>query len=253
MAQRSRGKKKLSPFTVLGVLLLVIGISALGWLGYQYFGTNAVSQQAFQEHRSELRSKWDQEAGQPSSPNAPSSPARTPAASAQPTTGKADSGKPDPSTASAGKRIPGEAIALLRIPRFGADFEVPILTGTDTDTLTRGVGWYESSAAPGQVGNFAIAGHRVTHGEPFAKLLELRKGDPVIVETRDKIYTYTIMVEPKDLTVQDHDTWVLDPVPGEPTKQAAKPLLTLTTCQDLFRSADRSIGFAELTSQTNKN
>lgn len=255
MAQRSRGKKAVSPFTLIGVLMLVLGVGALGWLGYQYFGTNAVSQQAFEEHRNELRQKWDRE-GSSRAPEQQPTEAGTESTGPAPTgpapTGEAPSGQA-PSEAETGKRIPGEAIALLRVPRFGDDYEVPILTGTDTDTLTRGLGWYEQSAAPGQIGNFAIAGHRVTHGEPFAKLLDLQKGDEVIVETRDRIYTYTILVQPKDLTVQDHDTWVLDPVPGEPDQEPQKPLLTLTTCQDLFRSPDRSIGFAELTSETNKN
>ncbi|MDN8817655.1 sortase, partial [Staphylococcus aureus] len=69
--------------------------------------------------------------------------------------------------------VPGDAIALLRVPAFGADFEVPILNGTDLSDLDRGVGHYTSTAAAGEVGNFALAGHRVTHGEPFAQLLTL--------------------------------------------------------------------------------
>ena len=52
----------------------------------------------------------------------------------------------------------------------------------------------------GQPGNFAIAGHRVTHGSPFRKLLELRKGDEVIVETGDAVYTYELDGSPRDLT-----------------------------------------------------
>jgi sortase A len=148
--------------------------------------------------------------------------------------------------------IPGEAIGLLRIPAFGADYEVPILNGTDLSVLSKGVGHYESTAAPGQIGNFAVAGHRVTHGQPFAQLLDLKQGDEVIVETRDAIYTYALDDSPRQLTVKDSDTWVIDPVPGQPDIKPTQPLITLTTCQDLFRSADRSIGFGHLISTQNK-
>ena len=103
-----------------------------------------------------------------------------------------------------------------------------------------------------QIGNFAIAGHRITHGQPFAKLLDLDRGDAVIVETRDAVYTYVIDDPPRDLTVPDSATWVLDPVPGKPEAKPTQALLTLTTCQDLFRSPDRSVGFGHLTSTKTK-
>lgn len=142
--------------------------------------------------------------------------------------------------------MPGEALALLRIPAFGNTYEVPILSGTDLDTLRRGVGHYPSTAPPGQVGNFALAGHRVTHGQPFARLLDLRVGDEVVVETRDAVYTYVVDRAPRDLTVPDTATWVIDPVPGRPAARPTEALLTLTTCEDLIRTPDRSVAFASL-------
>jgi sortase A len=148
--------------------------------------------------------------------------------------------------------IPGEAIALLRIPAFGSDYEVPILSGTDLAILDRGVGHYTTTAMPGEVGNFALAGHRVTHGEPFRRLLELDEGDQVIVETRDKIHTYVMDGSPGNLTVNDTETWVLDPDPHHPGAEATEAVLTLTTCQDLFHSPDRSVGFAHLTKTVDK-
>ena len=118
--------------------------------------------------------------------------------------------------------IPGDAIALLRIPAFGSDYEVPILSGTDLSFLNRGVGHYTSRLSPEQIGNFAIAGHRVTHGQPFARLLELDAGDQIIVETRDAIYTYVMDGSPRNLTVNDTETWVLDPDPQQPGAQATR-------------------------------
>lgn len=226
-------------FTALGVVFLLVGLGALGYVGWQYFGTNITSNQAMQEATTDLREQW--ETADPAEPDAPGAPA-DPAAP----------GEPGPETHAAAA-VPGDAVALLRIPRFGADYEVPILKGTDVGTLARGVGWYDSSVPPGQIGNFALAGHRITHGEPFARLLELQPGDQVIIETQERVYTYTMDTSPADLTVTDTDTWVLDPVPGKPEETPTKPILTLTTCQDLFHSVDRSIGFGTLTDTQTKS
>ena len=214
--------------TVVGVVVLLAGLGLLGWVGFQYVGTNLISERAFADEKSGLRTKW---AAEGSAGERGAKPA-----------------EPGPVRSARQTQIPGQAIALLRVPAFGEDYEVPILAGTDERDLDRGVGHYADSAQPGQVGNFALAGHRITHGEPFAKLLDLDRGEKVIVETRDAIYTYVIDDPPRDLTVPDTDTWVLDPVPGEPESKPSKALLTLTTCQDLFRSPDRSVGFGHLAS-----
>ncbi len=39
---------------------------------------------------------------------------------------------------------------------------------------------------------------------------------------------------------------MLDQVPGHPDQKPTKALLTMTTCQDLFHSPDRSVGFGHL-------
>ena len=215
-------RRRVSPLTLLGIGLLVVGLACLGWVGYQYIGTNLISEQAFESESERLRARWSEES------------------------------QSDPQAKKQPSAIPGEAIGLLRIPAFGADYEIPILNGTDLSILSKGVGHYASTAAPGQIGNFAIAGHRVTHGQPFAHLLDLKRGDEVIVETREAVYTYVLDDSPRQLTVKDSDTWVIDPVPGKPDAKPTQPLITLTTCQDLFRSSDRSIGFGHLTSTQNK-
>lgn len=224
LADRPRKKKKkgISMFTVIGVLLMLGGLGALGYVGFEYFGTNVVAQKAIDEERSTLRTQWQAE---------PAPKAEAPDKPAKPK-----------------ERVPGNAIALLRIPRLGADYEVPIVSGTDAKSLAKGVGWYETSVHAGQIGNFSLAGHRVTHGEPFRDVLKLKKGDEVIVETREAVFTYVMDTSPADLTVQDTDTWVLDPVPGKPNEQPTQALITITTCQDFFHSADRSIGFGHLAS-----
>jgi sortase A len=59
-------------------------------------------------------------------------------------------------------------------------------------------------------------------------------------------------VPPQSLTVADTADWVLDPVPGRPAAEPTRALITVTTCQDLFHSPDRSVGFGHLVSSRNK-
>ncbi|MEI8407244.1 MULTISPECIES: class E sortase [unclassified Kribbella] len=200
----------------LGIVLLVAGVGLLGWVGWQYFGTGITSNQKMGEAEDALREQWKKPV-----------PAET-----------------APST--------GTPIVLLRIPKFGKDWEKPVLEGVGKDDLARGIGHYPQTQMPGRPGNFAIAGHRVTHGSPFRKLLELRKGDQVIVETGDAVYTYELDGSPRDLTVKPTDNWVLEPVPGKTQETPTKSIITLTTCQDLFRSPDRSVAFGHLVKVSKK-
>ena len=210
-----RGKRRWR-LTILGVMLLLGGLSCLGWVGYQYVGTNLIAQHAFRTEASRLRAQWME--GRKADPQ----------------------GLKEPSTR------PGDAIGLLRIPALGDAYEVPILNGTELGVLAKGVGHYSSTAQPGQTGNFALAGYRVTHGQPFGRLLGLDSGDQIIVETRYATYTYLLDEPPRQLTVKDTDTWVIDPVPGKPQLKPTQALITLTTCPDLFHSTKRSIGFGHL-------
>ncbi len=116
---------------------------------------------------------------------------------------------------------------------------MPVVEGVELHDLARGVGHYPETARPGQVGNFAVAGHRATNGEPFADLDQLRKGDVVVVETRSRLVHLRRGPDPDRAA---DDTWVLDPVPGKPDATPTQQLLTLTTCNPRwasYRAADR--------------
>ncbi|HZX02652.1 class E sortase [Kribbella sp.] len=206
----------------LGVVLLVAGLGVLGWIGWQYFGTGIASNQQMGQAENSLRNQWKAPAAAPASTTAIATPA---------------AGKP---------------FALLRIPKFGAGWEKPIIEGVAADDLARGIGHYPRTQLPGQPGNFAIAGHRVTHGSPFRKLLDLNKGDQIIVETRTAVYTYELDGSPRDLTVDASQTWVLDPVPGKHAV-ATRSIITLTTCQDFFHSPSRSVAFGHLVKVSKKS
>ena len=83
---------------------------------------------------------------------------------------------------SAGRRFePGEGFAILHIPKL--DVVVPIAQGiSKPKVLDQGmVGHYGEeplkTAMPwDKTGNFALAGHRNTHGEPFRYINRLERG-----------------------------------------------------------------------------
>jgi sortase A len=153
-----------------------------------------------------------------------------------------------------GKGIDGDAIGLLRVKRFGDDYEVPIVPGFDKAALAKGVGWDKKSAKPGEIGNFAIAGHRVTHGEPFAKFPKLRKGDKVVVETRTHIYTYRLRNSGTSITVDFSVGWPLQRVPDPKVtgRRPTKALITMLTCSELFHTRNRNVVIGDLVSTVDK-
>lgn len=219
---RSRTRRPVSPLTVLGVVLVAAGLACLGWVGWQYVGTTIVAKQDAAKEITVLQESWG-----------------------QPTTDPAPEATPEPP-------VPGSSQWLMRIPAFGSDWVWPVVAGVDVADLQRGIGWYPDTTQPGQVGNFAVAGHRITHGEPFRRMLELDIGDTIVIESRDTTWTYELTSAPGALTVQDTETWVLDPVPGHDDVPPAEALITLTTCEDLFHSPDRSVAFGKLISTETK-
>lgn len=124
---------------------------------------------------------------------------------------------------------PGEILGLLHVPSFSPGSRViPILEGVDDDVLNRGAaGHYPSTQSVGAVGNAALAGHRRTYGDVFLDLPELRRGDPVVVETATTWYVYEVT---RHRVVPPDDTDAIAAVPGGRNKTATKRMLTLTTC-----------------------
>lgn len=153
-----------------------------------------------------------------------------------------------------GKDIEGDAIGLLRVERFGDDYEAPIVEGFDKDALARGVGWDPKSADPGEIGNFAIAGHRVTHGQLFTKFPKLKRGDLVVVETRTKVYTYKLRNSGTSITVDFTVGWPLQRVPDPKAagEQPTEAVITLLTCSELFHTRNRSVVIGDLVTTIDK-
>lgn len=142
---------------------------------------------------------------------------------------------------------PREVFALLRIPAFGNDYVRRIgETTSKVNVLDKiGVGHYAGTALPGEVGNFAVAAHRTTHGAAFMDLDKLKQGDRVYVETKDGIYTYTVQYSKE---VKPSDTTVIAEVPRKPGETATERWMTMTTCTPKYTAWRRLAVFAKFTS-----
>ncbi|MFE7408354.1 class E sortase [Isoptericola sp. NPDC057559] len=127
----------------------------------------------------------------------------------------------------------GETIGTLIVPRWYGltNNAMPIAEGTGMDVLDKAMaGHYEASQQVGDIGNFALAGHRRTHGNSFRHVDELKKGDQVIVETAKTWYVYEV-TDHEIVTPDQVD--VVAPVPHHPDQKPTERLLTLTTCHSL--------------------
>ena len=138
----------------------------------------------------------------------------------------------------------GEVFATLLVPRFGDDYEVPIVSGVDKRTIldTGNIGHYTETAMPGDLGNFSLAAHRTTYSKPFNQIAELQPGDPIVVRTADAWYVYEAT---DSLVVMPSQVEVIAPVPGlmpgEEIPELTERYITLTSCHPMFSARERFI------------
>jgi len=206
---------------VLGELMLTIGVVLLLFAFYEAYWTNVESGQLQEEASADLEEQW-----------------RNPRQKMEPEL--------------------GEAFAQLYIPTFGSDYHFAIIEGTNEDDLLRGPGRYVDSQMPGEMGNFAVAGHRVGKGAPFNDLGKLETCDDIVVETQTERITYRVLpidgeqadcfngippeyshVVGRHITTPG-DVSVTNPVP-ESDAAPNRVILTLTTCHPQFSNAERMI------------
>ncbi|CAM5454139.1 class E sortase [Kitasatospora aureofaciens] len=203
----------------VGELCITLGVVMLLFVAYQLWWTNVQADEAASGARNQLEQQWDAQppgAGQPA---------------------------PDPNKPEVFE--PGKGFAIIYLPKLGLKF--PIAEGTSKSAvLDKGlVGHYTGTAMPGdQSGNFALAAHRNTHGEPFRYINELGKGDKVVVETAFGYYTYELtggipQTSPNNVSV-------IKPVPNGSGYTGPGRYITLTTCTPEFTSKFRLILFGKL-------
>ncbi len=145
------------------------------------------------------------------------------------------------------KPAPGSSIARLYIPSLGMRWVV--VQGVKPENLTYAPGHYPDSALPGQIGNFAVAGHRSP--AIFWDLDQLSRGDVIVVETKDTYFIYEVT---ENIIVLPTAVEVVAPVPGKPGDKPTESMLTLTTCNPKWDNNQRLVVHARLEgSQPSKN
>ena len=108
----------------------------------------------------------------------------------------------------------GELIGSLSIPRLNT--VLPIIEGTGSKELKRGVGHYVNSVMPGFTDNSVLAGHR---DSVFRNLGDLKIGDLITFTGPYGEFTYEVH---KIRIVDSNDRTVIVPT--------MNPILTLSTC-----------------------
>jgi len=143
-------------------------------------------------------------------------------------------------------RTLGDIFGRMYVPRFGSEWTRLVAQGTRWHPVLNeiGVGHYNTSALPGEVGNFAVAAHRGGFGGAFKNIHRLVEGDRVYLETNDYWYVYkylqTKIVDPSDIAV-------IDPVPAElDGAQVGGHYMTMTSCTPIFVNTQRIVVWLEL-------
>ena len=189
-----------------GEALITVGVVLLLFVAYQVWWTNVMAARAVATETNALLDRFEH---------------------------------PGPGAKTAAAEVaPGQAFALMYLPALGDHWNRPVIQGVTLADLARGVGHYPQTAMPGQVGNFAVAGHRATNGEPFAHLDRVGLGDAVVVRTERAWFVYrvtgTSIVAPTDVSV-------IDAIPSRPGASPSRALITLTTCSPRWASYYRLI------------
>jgi sortase A len=222
-ATRGAGDGWRSAARGVGQLLITCGVVILLFVAYELWFTGFYTQQQQNKIDRQLQQQW---------------------------TGTG----PDVSLLAPAKVKLGSGLAVLYIPRFGRHYHFVVVEGTGFEDLQKGPGHYPGTALPGQVGNFAVAGHRTTYLHPFNKIATLRNHDVIVLETKTKWFTYTIENVPntnipwREIVVPTK-VQVAYPVPDQedPNKKPTLKLLTFTSCHPEYSASERYVIHAALT------
>lgn len=231
-------RRRVSVIGVIGDLLVTAGVVVLLFVVWQLWIGDAIIGAQFKDEGRALSEQWATDAVSP-----PPSPSTTPVEPGQP------AGPPTADPPALAQAVDAQRFGVIHIPRLGQDYQFPVAGGVSASrTLDPiGIGHYPDTAMPGAVGNFAIAGHRGSHGAPFADLPSLRVGDAVVVETQEGWFTYRF----RNLEyVRPDGVDVLLPLPQQPQVEATDRIITMTTCSPRYGFSERAIAYGVFESFT---
>lgn len=239
---------------VLGEVVLTLGVLLLLFVAWELWYTNLSADRQVNEVTHNIQQQFTEELGQESglssekvaqiAAEAAAAPENPDSAEVkkQSLADRENYGKPPKTSLS----LQGQTFGIMYVPRFGAHWSRPITNGVGQDVLNNlGVGHYQSTAMPGELGNFAVAAHRQTHGQAFWDMDKLRAGDRIYVQTNQGYYTYKWSSTDIVLPSQNQ---VLDPVPYQEGKAPTEAILTMTTCHPPYTTEKRMVAFSTLES-----
>ncbi len=232
-----------------GELLVTVGVVLMLLVVHQLWWTNREAKQGAARKVAALEREWGGGGANDSGGSGGAEKGGSGAAGSSSSNGSSGAGRQRTSYTT--RVVDSQAYAVLVIPRLG--LRVPIAEGVSKPkVLNHGyVGHYPGTQQPGQAGNFALAGHRNTHGEPFRYLPRLRRRDTIEVETGSATYTYAVdQILPQ---TSSRDSGVVRAVPRsivKPSYGYKEPgyYITLTTCTPEFTSRYRMVVWGKLVS-----
>lgn len=170
---------------VVGVILILIGVGIIGNVAYKKIVTSNKQNELLEVFESQLAEAKNPDSSEP--------------VSLEPINGYTP-------------------VAIMEIPSI--KLKQPVVDGITEDVIKYFLGRFPESAMPGQVGNFAVAGHRVSdYTDAFINLYKVKVGDEVIVTTKDGRYTYEV-----------DNSFIVDPDQVEVLEAANYEKMTLVTC-----------------------
>lgn len=137
----------------------------------------------------------------------------------------------------------GTVFAKIYVPRYGKNYVHLVAEGTSLKKVLNkvGIGRYLATQMPGEVGNFAIAGHRFGNGGPMLKIDKLKAGDKVYVKTATTWYTY-VWLQTK--VVKPSAIGTIDRVPeGLKYPIESGKYLTFTSCTPIHVNTMRIVAW----------
>jgi len=196
-------------------ILIVAGFLSIGLWAWNGWGQNLLDAYEQRQDAASLGKDWQRATPAPTSDQ-----------------GKPPALKPHPSLYS--------VFARVFAPRLGADWVRPIAEGVSVPKVLDkfGTGHYPETQLPGEIGNFAIAGHRTTYGAAFNDIDKFKVGDSIYIETKDGFYRYRVL---RNFTVWPSDRSVIAANPLHPGAAATGMWLTLTTCTPRYTAERRLV------------
>ncbi|MDX3761361.1 class E sortase [Streptomyces mirabilis] len=213
-APKRRGASRIAmAVSILGELLITAGLVLGLFVVYSLWWTNVVADRKADKQGDKVRDNWAQDKGGP------------------------------------GALDTKDGIGFLHVPSM-KNGEVLVEKGTSTKVLNDGVAGYYIDPVKAtlpmtdKTGNFTLAAHRDGHGAKFHNIDKIKKGDPIVFETKDDWYVYKVFsILPE---TSKYNVKVLQSVPKQSGRTKPGHFITLTTCTPVYTSEYRYIVWGEL-------